>query len=201
MELLLFILVSIGVIVVPGPNVLVVVSTSIAHGKRRGLQTVAGTSAAMAIQLIVAAIGTAWFVAALSSGFVWLKWAGVIYLCYLGISHFISAASKNEPRPATALGSFQRGFWVSLTNPKTILFFAAFLPQFISPGESFAAQIALLSAIFWLLAIGLDSGYALIAGKLAALPRNKDISKIRNYCSGVLYLGAGATLAASKYGR
>ena len=66
MELLTFILISIGIIVVPGPNVLVVVSTSISHGKLRGLQTVVGTSVAMAIQLLIAAVGTAWFVAALT---------------------------------------------------------------------------------------------------------------------------------------
>ncbi len=73
MEILLFILVSIGVIVVPGPNVLVIVPTCISHGRLRGLQTVAGTSAAMIAQLFIAAVGTSWFVSTLASGFLWLK--------------------------------------------------------------------------------------------------------------------------------
>ena len=199
MELLTFILISIGIIVVPGPNVLVVVSTSISHGKLRGLQTVVGTSVAMAIQLLIAAVGTTWFVAALTEGFFWLKWVGVAYLVYLGITHLI-AASNFAQKQITAIGSFQRGFWVSLTNPKTILFFSAFLPQFTVPSESYFAQIMLLSAIFWVLAIVLDSSYVLLSNKLRILLRNTEISKIQNRASGVFYLGAGATLAATKHG-
>ncbi len=197
MEFLLFIFVSIGVIGVPGPNVLVVVSTSLSHGKQRGLQTVAGTSTAMIIQLFIAAFGTAWFVGNLASGLVWLKWVGVIYLLYLGVQHLIIGASKKRPEAVTGLGSFQRGFWVSLTNPKTILFFSAFLPQFVSPSEPYLMQIALLSTIFWLLAIVLDSGYAVLAGKLTSLLENK-LFKAQNYFSGFLYLGAGALLASTE---
>lgn len=200
MELLIFILVSIGIIIIPGPNVFVVVSTSISHGKLRGLQTVAGTSTAMIIQLLIAALGTAWFVAELSTGFVWLKWAGVLYLVYLGIGHLINAVSKSKPAAITGFGSFHRGFWVSLTNPKTILFFSAFLPQFALGAESYLQQITLLSVIFWLLATALDSAYALLASKLAHLLRNRKLSKVKNIFSGLLYLGAGATLAATKQG-
>ena len=197
MELLLFILVSTGLIVFPGPNVLVVVSTTVTSGKLRGLQTVAGTSTAMVIQLLIAAFGTTWFVTALTSGFFWLKWAGVAYLFYLGLTHLIPSKSKEEAQPVDALGSFQRGFWVSLTNPKTILFFSAFLPQFVLLSESYLTQIALLSLLFWLLALIIDSGYVLLAGKLASLLKSRGQSGVQKRLVGLLYLGAGATLAAA----
>jgi len=197
MEILTFILISIGIIIVPGPNVLVIVSTSLAHGKTRGLQTVAGTSSAMLIQLSVAAFGTSWFVNSLASGFIWLKWIGVCYLIYLGIKHIL-AIGPHEENKITAGGSFQRGFWVSLTNPKTILFFSAFLPQFTLASAPYLPQIVMLSAIFLILAVILDSGYVLLSNKLTSLLRNQSLANYRHGISGTLYLGAGATLASVK---
>lgn len=195
----IFVLVSTGIILMPGPNVLVVLSTSISHGKLRGLQTVAGTSVAMAIQMLVAALGTAWLVSALAEGFFWLKWIGVLYLAYLGVSHFI-AASKESENPISALGSFQRGFWVSLTNPKTILFFSAFLPQFTVASEPYLAQILLLSLIFWVLAIILDSVYVLLGERIGILLSKQEIYKFQNRATGALYLGASAALASVRKG-
>ena len=199
MEILAFILVSIGIIIIPGPNVLVVVSTSIAHGKVRGLQTVAGTSTAMLIQLGIAALGTSWFVSTLVNGFVWLKWLGVIYLLYLSVSHLLAVRNADKTQ-ISAVGTFQRGFWVSLTNPKTILFFSAYLPQFTTPDTSYQLQIAALSSIFWFLAVVLDSGYALIAHKLSTILNIENLTKYQHGVSGVLYLSAGTILATTKHG-
>ncbi|MEX1032802.1 MAG: LysE family translocator [Cellvibrionaceae bacterium] len=200
MELVSFILVSMAIIIIPGPNVLVIVSTSITGGRVRGLQTVAGTSVAMAIQLGIAAIGTASFVAVLTNGLLWLKWVGVAYLVYLGIDHLRRLRTRSHA-PATALGSFRRGFWISLTNPKTILFFSAFLPQFASASESFLWQVAQLSAIFWLLAVALDSGYALLASRIAGFVEHSALLKYHNGVSGLLYLAAGALLAGTRSGQ
>ena len=200
MEILAFILVSVAVIAIPGPNVLVIVSTSLSHGRTRGLQTVAGTSTAMIIQLFLAAIGTTWFVSALSQGFLWLKWAGVAYLLFLGIGHLVSAVSNDPAKAVSASGSFQRGFWVSLTNPKTILFFGAFLPQFTSASLPYLEQIAVFSSAFWILAVLLDCGYAVLAGKFSTLLHSRNLSRIQNGASSTLYLGAGATLALTRHG-
>ncbi len=197
--MLAFIVISIGIIVIPGPNVLVVVSTSITHGKVRGLQTVAGTSTAMLVQLTIAALGTSWFVSTLANGFVWLKWMGIIYLLYLGASHLLATHDRTKTQ-ISAFGSFHRGFWVSLTNPKTILFFSAFLPQFTNPAVSYQLQIAVLSSIFLFLAVVLDSGYALIAHKLLSILKSKSLNKYRHGVSGVLYLSAGTMLATTKNG-
>ncbi|MCG8415024.1 MAG: LysE family transporter, partial [Pseudomonadales bacterium] len=81
-----FVLVSLLVIAMPGPNILVIVSTSITAGTKRGLQTVIGTSLAMIVQLAVAALGTTGLLVLLNNGLRWLKWAGVLYLLYLAIS-------------------------------------------------------------------------------------------------------------------
>lgn len=197
MELLTFILVSISIIILPGPNVLVVVSTSIVHGKLRGLQTVAGTSAAMAIQLCIAALGTSWLVHSLTTGFLWLKWLGVIYLFYLGANHLLNMRRATYSH-ISAMGTFQRGFWVSLTNPKTILFFSAFLPQFADPDSSYYVQIVMLSGLFWLLAVILDSCYALLAYKSSSLLNREGMAKYHHGASGVLYLTAATALATTK---
>ena len=201
MEIFKFILVSIMIIAIPGPNVLIIVSTTITQGRLRGLQTVVGTSAAMAIQLLISALCTAWFVTGLTQGLLWLKWAGVIYLLYLGINHLRDAISTDEVKPISAIGSFHRGFLISLTNPKTLLFFSAFLPQFVLPTEPYLLQIVQLSIVFLGLAILLDTGYALLANRLIALLDNRNLSKNQNSFSGLFYLGAGATLAATKNGQ
>lgn len=196
MDLTLFLLLSFGLIIIPGPNVIVIVTTSIVHGKVRGLQTVAGTSAAMIVQLMVAALGTAWFVTAVSEGLKWLKWLGVAYLLYLGYKQIRASMSGTTLSAPSAVGSFQRGFWVSLTNPKTILFFGAFLPQFVSPQQSYLAQVAVLSGIFWVMAVALDSLYALFSSKIASKLKAAPDNRFLGIFSGSLFVGAGAALAA-----
>lgn len=194
-----FLIVSLGVIASPGPNVLVVISTSMAHGKNRGFQTIAGITAAMAIQLMVAASGTAWFIGALTQGFRWLKWAGVAYLIYLGFNHLRAAFSERPVwQEPSAMGSFNRGFWVSLTNPKTILFFVSFLPQFVSPEQSYLKQIALFSTTFWIMAIMVNFSYAILASKISGVLKSGKFQRAQNGAIGLLFLGAGAMLATTR---
>ena len=197
MDILLFCLMAGLVIVIPGPNVLVIVGTTLQQGRRRGLQTVAGTSTAMLVQLAVAALGTAGFVNLLSNGFVFLKWAGAAYLAWLGINLLLRSASR-QGQVTSATGSFQRGFWVSLTNPKTILFFSAFLPQFVVAQQPYLPQIAVLSALFWAMAVLLDSTYALLAAALTGVLRRPGISAYAGKASGMVYLGAAAMLVNSR---
>ncbi|SMF24275.1 Threonine/homoserine/homoserine lactone efflux protein [Alteromonadaceae bacterium Bs31] len=199
MKMLTFTLISAAIILVPGPNVLVIISTSISHGKIRGLQTVAGTSAAMLVQLILAALATTWLVNALTKGFSLLKWMGVLYLIYLGLGQILGFASGGKTA-SNGVTTFQRGFLVSITNPKTLLFFSTYLPQFTNEEGHYLYQIAVLSLIFWAMAISLDSAYALTSSKLAAKLESQ-VSRRRVEClGGFLYLGAGAALAATKEG-
>lgn len=196
MELTLFLILAFGLIILPGPNVMVIVTTSLVYGKVRGLQTVAGTSCAMIVQLLVAALGTAWVVTAVSEGLKWLKWLGVAYLFYLGYKQIVTSFGHAMPGELSAAGSFQRGFWVSLTNPKTIIFFSAFLPQFVSGQENYVTNIALLSGIFWLMAVVLDSAYALLSSLLASALKTGRHNKVFGIVSGSLFMGAGVALAA-----
>lgn len=183
----------------PGPNVLVVVSASMSEGKSKGFQTVFGISIAMALQLAIATIGSSWFVNALAQGFQWLKWLGVAYLLYLSIHHFRAVFSEHrEVMESSSIGLFRRGFFVSLTNPKTILFFGAFLPQFTTLDSSFLLQIALLSVTFWLLALAVNIGYTLLSSTLAIYLSSARLIKVKHGISGALYLGSGAVLATIK---
>lgn len=165
MELLAFTLASVGILALPGPNVIVIASTSLAHGRLRGMQTVAGTCSGVALQLIVAAVGISWLAAALAEHFFWIKWLGIAYLIYLAIRQ-IRHMRDSVTVPLSSLGSFQRGFWIALSNPKTILFFSAFLPQFTVASEPYLPQIALLSAIIWIITLVRDSAYALFSDTL-----------------------------------
>lgn len=199
MELLVFVVISIGLILTPGPNVLVIVSTSIAHGSIRGLQTVVGTSLAMILQLCVAIFATTWFVSALTQGLIWLKWVGVAYLIYLGAKGLLSALRKtDEVQALSGAGSFSRGFYTSITNPKTMLFFSAFLPQFVGGVDNYLLHIIVLSLVFWNLAVVIDSGYALLASRLSRWLKNYAARRWQQGICGVLYLGAAGFLASSK---
>lgn len=198
-QLLGFLIISVLFILMPGPNVLVIVSTSLAAGKARGLQTVAGTSCAMTIQLLIAALGTSSLLTLLNQGLIWLKWLGVCYLLFLGLKALYHCWRRTPAVSVSALGSFRRGFLVSLTNPKTILFFSAFLPQFVSDADMYLQQIAILSVCFLLLAIVIDVGYALLASRANWLVtgRYERAQSIQNGLSGTLYLIASAFLAQS----
>ena len=192
-----FVATSTAVIIVPGPNVMAVVSTSLSYGSKKGLQTVLGTSTAMLIQLFIAAFSTTWLVDTLTKGFEWLRWLGVFYLVYLGITHLLRLLDKRDSKKETFVtSSFSRGFIVSLANPKTILFFSAYMPQFVSPRGEFETQITLLSATFLFLAMVFDSLYAILAGRLQGLLQIAKTHRIRDGISALLYICAGAWLAA-----
>lgn len=196
-----FLLVSSVVIITPGPNVLLVVATSLAHGRIRGLQTVIGMLVAMVIQLYVAVQGTVWLAERLSDFFQCIKWVGVIYLVYLGFGR-LKAVYRNkdsvDEKQITAGGTFLRGFFVALTNPKTILFFGAFLPQFTSSAYAIGPQLLLLSASFLVLAAFFDSCYVLGAGVIRKFATHPAFQRWMDGVVGTLFIGAGAGLAIAR---
>ncbi|MGM0631805.1 MAG: LysE family translocator [Pseudomonadota bacterium] len=168
MELIAFTLATAGLLALPGPNVIIVAATSAAHGRLRGIQTVAGTTGGIAIQLLVAALATNWLATLLAEHFHWVRWVGMAYLVWFVLSQ-VRQARKRHRVPPSAGGSFHRGFWIALSNPKTILFFSAFLPQFTVDADPYLPQIALLSAITWVLALLRDMAYMLLADRLSFL--------------------------------
>ena len=193
---LAFLLVSVGLIVVPGPNVLVIVSTALTRGRVRALQTVAGTSIAMAIQLTLVALGTSWMVHGISQGFAVLKWLGVVWLAMLALHHFRrSLKADGDNLHVAGATSFFTGFVTSLTNPKTILFFSAFLPQFVVSAHDYASQITVLSVSFLLLAIIIDSAYAVASARIWQTLSRTRVPALHHRLSAAIYLTAGTWLA------
>jgi len=184
---------------IPGPNVALIVANSIAHGARYGLLTVAGTTAAMVVQLGVTALGMTALLGDLARAFEILRWIGVGYLLWLGFNAWRAPAAdltKTAPQPRSPRAIFLRGFLVSLTNPKTLLFYAAFFPQFIDPGEGFAPQIALLAGTFLAVAMIVDGGWAVLAARFRGLLAVN--GRLRNRLTGGLLMGAGLGLALAR---
>jgi homoserine/homoserine lactone efflux protein len=119
---------------IPGPNVALIVANSVAHGARYGLLTVLGTSSAMVLQLAVTALGMTELLATLGSWFEWLRWIGVAYLLYLGVSYWRAVPvdlTRTAPERKSPRAMVVRALLVSLSNPKTLLFYGAFFPQFL----------------------------------------------------------------------
>ncbi|MEM1264254.1 MAG: LysE family translocator [Pseudomonadota bacterium] len=196
-----FVVVSAALIVVPGPNVLLVIATSLTHGRASGFATIAGSLLAMSIQLVVAVIGTSWLAAQLADAFAVIKWLGVVYLVCLGAQRWRVALSSAGDETITAIrkrGSFWRGFFVALTNPKTIVFFGAFLPQFTAPSVPLGPQLATLALTFIALALVLDSMYAILAGGLRHWVQRPTVRRLFEGAAGTLFIGSGVGLAFTR---
>jgi homoserine/homoserine lactone efflux protein len=196
---LAFVAASAILILIPGPNVALIVANSVAHGPRYGLLTVAGTSSAMVLQLAVTALGMTELLGTLGSWFEWVRWIGVAYLVYLGVSYWRALPidlTRTVPERRSARAMFVRALLVSLANPKTLLFYGAFFPQFLSGGADVGGEIALLSATFLALAILVDGGWALLAARARRFLATR--GKLRNRLSGGLMIGAGIGLALAR---
>ena len=191
-----FVAATVILMLIPGPNVSLIVANSIAYGTRYGLLTVAGTTAAIVVQLALTVLGLTATLGVLAGWFEWVRWLGVAYLLYLGIRQWLAAPvdlTRIGPQPRSIRAIALRGFLISLTNPKTLLFYGAFFPQFISLDAPLAPQVAILSLTFLAIAAGIDSGWATLAGRARALLAVR--GRLRNRLSGGLLIGAAAGLA------
>jgi threonine/homoserine/homoserine lactone efflux protein len=194
-----FILATTILILIPGPNVSLIVANAVAYGTGFGLLTVAGTSAAILAQLALTALGMTAVLGALATWFDWLRWLGVAYLLWLGVRQWRAAPvdlTRTRPQPRSPRAIVLRGFLVSLTNPKTLLFYGAFFPQFISIDRPLGPQVALLCATFLAIAAGLDALWAVLAGRVRAVLAVR--GRLRNRLSGGLLIGAGLGLALAR---
>ncbi len=197
---LTFIAASVLLIIIPGPNVALIVADGIAHGGRAALTTVAGTSTGIALQLAITCAGMLPLIWLLAEWFECLRWLGVAYMVFLAFQAFRSPAVNLSTAPAASSNKrlYWRGLLVSLTNPKTMLFYAAFFPQFIDATGDRTIQLILLSSIFLVLAVLLDASYAILAGKTQKLFENPLFSKWRNRMSGTFLLGAAFGLGLAR---
>lgn len=194
-----FVAASTLLIAVPGPNVAVIVGTSLDRGTRYGLATVAGTTLAMLPQLALAILGTGALLAASAAWFEALRWLGVGYLAVLALRAWRAPAADLVVRPEpqrSVRGIVLRGFLVSLTNPKTLVFYGAFLPQFVDSDAPAPGQFATLAVTFVALAGGIDSSWALLAGRLR--PILTAGGRLRHRVTSAVYAAAGLGLALAR---
>ncbi|HXQ40653.1 MAG TPA: LysE family translocator [Candidatus Udaeobacter sp.] len=196
---LAFVLATTILMLIPGPNVALIVANSVAYGTRYGLLTVLGTSSAMVLQLALTAIGMTALLSWLSQMFEWLRWLGVAYLLFLGIRQWLATPvdlTRTKPQMKSLKAIYGRGFLISLTNPKTLLFYGAFFPQFIAADLPPGPQIALLAGSFMAVAILVDSGWAVLSGRARGLLGSR--GRLRNRLTGGLLIGAGLGLALAR---
>jgi len=194
-----FVLASAVLMMIPGPNMSLIVANSVAYGARYGMLTLAGTAGAMVPQLIATGLGLTTTLHLLADWFDWIRWIGVVYLIYLGVRQWRAIPvdlTRITPQPRSARVIVLRGFLVSLTNPKTLLFFGAFFPQFVSLKAPVLPQVALLSVTFLVVAIVLDSCWALLAARLRGVLAAH--GRLRNRVAGGCLIGAGLGLVLAR---
>lgn len=195
-----FLVASLVLALTPGPGVLYIVTRSLVQGRRAGLVSVAGVALGNLGNAFAAAFGLAALFAVSAAAFTLVKYAGAVYLIYLGLRMLGSAQAAPTvaaPETASAGRVFRDGFVVALLNPKTTVFFAAFLPQFLSPGAPLAATLA-LATLFVAIAAFTDSLYALAAGRVApALARSRGVRRAGRLLGGGVFLGLGVMTALS----
>lgn len=193
-----FLLASFVLAVTPGPGVLYVVTRSLVQGRRSGLVSVAGVALGNLGNALAASVGLAALFAASSLAFSVVKYAGALYLVYLGMQMLRSVPVGNSAAVSAAAPLkrvFRDGFVVALLNPKTTVFFAAFLPQFLGPNAPPMFHSMALGFLFVAIAALTDSAYALAAGAVAPALRGGAAARIGRRLGGGVFIGLGVFTA------
>jgi threonine/homoserine/homoserine lactone efflux protein len=193
--LIAFALVSAGIMLIPGPSNFFLLAHGIAHGRRSALAAVTGMETASAIRVLLAAAGLTALLASSAAAFTAVRWAGVTYLAYLGIRALRSGQpeqSPGSPAPGVPLArSARKGLLVGLGNPKLLVFFLAFFPQFIHPAQGSATgQMLILGTTYWIIGTIWDLAFACASGTIGAwLQHRPRLRAAQPRLEGLTYLG------------
>jgi threonine/homoserine/homoserine lactone efflux protein len=198
----LFLLAALGLLLLPGPAVLYILTRSAAQGRRAGLASVGGIELASLTHAVAATLGLSALLLTSALAFSVVKYLGAAYLIYLGVRMLLSRHESSQtsiPAPKSFSRVFAQGFLVNLLNPKTALFFYAFLPQFVDPARgAVTGQILFFGVLFVLLASCTDSLYALLGSTVGKfLTRNVRFRQGRRYVAGGVYIVLGVTAAVT----
>ncbi|MDP9862626.1 MULTISPECIES: LysE family translocator [Streptosporangium] len=198
--LALFAAATLALLLVPGPAVLYIVTRSVAQGRGAGIVSVLGIHLGSVVHVAAAALGVSALLAASATAFAVVKYLGAAYLIWLGVRKLMSRqddAETSGPPVADRSRMFWEGFVVNVLNPKTAIFFLAFLPHFTDPARGpIAPQILLLGAVWIALGLASDGAFALLASAMAGRLRRSARARRRlDVTSGVVYLGLGAVAA------
>ncbi|HZE28712.1 MAG TPA: LysE family translocator [Gaiellaceae bacterium] len=199
-RLALFVGAALLLLVVPGPSVLYIVTQSVSHGRRAGIFSVAGITTGTLVHILAATVGLSALLASSALAFDVVKYLGAAYLIAVGIRRLAGWERAREPHPRQSrdLGRlYRQGIVVNTLNPKTALFFLAFLPQFVDPERGTPwLQILALGLLFAALGALSDGVWALVAGTLGErLRRSRRFPAAQRYVSGSVFVGLGAVAA------
>ena len=198
--LALFAAAALALLVVPGPAVLYIVAQSVHRGRGAGLVSMLGIQVGGLVHVTAAALGLSSLLVSSAVAFDLVKYAGAAYLVFLGVRRLLGRDDEENVQidDDRELGRlFRRGIVVNVLNPKTALFFFAFLPQFVDPDAGAPAlQIAFLGLLFIAIAVVSDGAYALAAGALGGwLRQSKGFLAAERYVSGTVFVGLGVAAA------
>ena len=202
-----FAVAAILLLLTPGPAVLYIVARSVEQGRIAGLASVCGITTGTLFHVLAAALGLSALLASSALAFAVVKYAGAGYLIYIGVRRILSRAeapAEQAHRPRRSVGRLYRdGVVVNLLNPKTALFFLAFLPQFVDPSRGAVAfQIAFLGLLFALMGLTSDGLYAIAAGTAGRwVKRNSHYLRWERFVTGGVFIGLGVTAALAGNGR
>ena len=197
---LAFVAACIALALLPGPIVTLLIANGLRHGTRAALTNILGVQAALLIVIGVLAVGLTTLMATMGYWFDWVRFAGAAYLVWLGIKLIRSPVEGIEagaPPPPPRGGFFLQGFVVALSNPKLLVFFGAFIPQFMDMNQDHLSQVLILGVTFMVLAGLTDAIYALLAGRIRTIfsaRRTRLVSRI----SGGVMIGGGIWLALTR---
>ncbi len=191
---------SVLLAVVPGPAVLYIVAQSVPGGRTAGIVSALGISTGGLLHVAAAVVGLSAILAASAEAFTAVKLAGAAYLVWLGVRTISSHDERigGRPQERTLVRTYRRGVVVNVLNPKTALFFLAFLPQFVDPDGSTRGQLAVLGLTFLAIALASDLVWALVAGTAGAvLRRSRIFLQIQRYVSGTIFVALGGLAATA----
>jgi len=197
---LAFVAACIALALLPGPVVTLMIANGLRYGTRAALTNILGVQAGLAIVIGIVAIGLTSLMATMGYWFDWVRFAGAAYLVWLGIKLIrfpVEGVKTDEPPPPPRGGFFLRGFVVLLSNPKVLVFFGAFIPQFMDMNRDHVSQVTLLGVTFMVIAGLTDGLYALLAGRARTFfsaRRTRLVSRI----SGGFMIGGGIWLALTR---
>jgi threonine/homoserine/homoserine lactone efflux protein len=199
-QLYLFLGATLALLLVPGPAVLYITARSANQGRLAGLVSVLAIETANFLQAVAATLGLSAILLSSALAFDVVKYLGAAYLIYLGIRKLLIREEETENgdvKPESLSRIYWQGFMINLLNPKTALFYFAFLPQFVDPAKgNVTLQTLFLGAIFVGMAFITDSMYALLASSLSERLRgNRQYQKGQRYFAGLVYVGLGITTA------
>jgi threonine/homoserine/homoserine lactone efflux protein len=197
---LAFVAACIALALLPGPVVTLVIANGLRHGTRAALTNIAGVQAGLTIVIGIVAVGLTSLMATMGYWFDWVRFAGAAYLVWLGIKLIrapVKGVDADAPPPPPRGGFFLQGFVVLLSNPKVLVFFGAFIPQFMDMSKDHVTQVALLGATFMITGAVTDTIYALLAGR-ARLFFSARRTRLLSHISGGFMIGGGIWLALTR---